>query len=55
MVTDVMNAAQYARIVPCDSFTESICDYIGIDFEPDNDTHEFSAYETINFNSKLIK
>ena len=56
MVTDIVNAAQYARIVPCNEFTEAICDYIGIECEPVNkDSYDYACYEAINFNSKFLK
>ena len=55
MVTDVMNAAQYCRIVPFDELSESVCDYLGFYYEPDTESDEFAMYETIMFNSKLLK
>lgn len=48
MVTDVMNAAQYARIVSSDDFTEAIYNYLGIECDPGD-------YEVINSNSMLLK
>jgi len=60
MVTDVMNTCQYARIVPSNEFTESICDYLQVDSIVENkeegfDEDIFAQYETINFNSKFLK
>ena len=56
MVTDVMNAAQYCRIVDSNELTDAICDYLGLDSEPeDTESDEFSYYETICFNSKFLK
>jgi len=57
MVTDVMNACQYAKIVPSCEFADAICDYLGVNYiETDMedvyfDEDLFSQYETINFNS----
>jgi hypothetical protein len=56
MVTDVTNAAQYCRIVSSNEFSEAICDYIGIDLEPeDQESDDFAMYESICFNSKFLK
>jgi hypothetical protein len=56
MVTDVTNASQYCRIVDSNDFSEAICDYIGIDFEPeDQESDDFAYYESICFNSKFLK
>jgi predicted membrane chloride channel (bestrophin family) len=56
MVTDVMNASQYARIVPSNEFTEELHDWVGtqnIDREKDED--KLDEYDTINLNSKMLK
>jgi hypothetical protein len=56
MITDVTNAAQYGRIVSSNEFSEAICDYIGIDLEPeDQESDDFAMYESICFNSKFLK
>lgn len=55
MVTDVFNAAQYVKIVPSDDFNEAVCDYIGDDLCTNEESENFSTYETINFSSKLLK
>lgn len=53
MVTDVMNACQYGKIVPATDFTEAIYAYMEVPYvdEEDTDSDEFVQYETINFNS----
>jgi hypothetical protein len=55
MVTDVTNAAQYCRIVDSNDFSEAVCDYLGLDSEPDTESDDFAYYESIMFNSKLLK
>lgn len=56
MVTDVMNAAQYVKIVPSNEFNEAVCAYIGCEvYEIQNDDNFLAQFETINFNSKLLK
>jgi hypothetical protein len=56
MVTDVTNASQYCRIVDSNDFSEAVCDYLGLDSEPeDTESDDFADYETIMFNSKLLK
>jgi hypothetical protein len=56
MVTDVTNAAQYCRIIPCEEFTKAICDYLGLDREPeDTESDDFAMYESIMFNSTFLK
>lgn len=56
MVTDVFNAAQYVKIVPSNEFDESICDYIGCEvYEIQNNDEYLAQFETINFNSILLK
>lgn len=53
MVTDVFNAAQYVKIVPCNELTEAIYEYLqsgGIDGSEID-----SAIETISFNSRMYK
>lgn len=60
MVTDVFNAAQYARIEPANELYEAICSYLGvpyIDEAPHKngyDTDTFTEYETILSNSKML-
>jgi len=60
MVTDVFNAAQYAKIVPSNEFLDALCEYMGVPYivvEQDADDFNeelFSQYETINFNSVLL-
>jgi hypothetical protein len=53
MVTDVMNACQYAKIVPANEFSEAVYAYMGVDYvdEEDTESDDFAQYETINFNS----
>lgn len=53
MVTDVFNAAQYAKIVPVDEFSEAIEDYLA-DRDLSEEDKEAEA-ETINFNSVLFQ
>ena len=56
MVTDIYNAAQYIKIVPSNEFNEAVCDYIGCEVHEIQNNDEFLAqFETINFNSKLLK
>ena len=56
MVTDVMNAAQYIKIVPSNEFNEAVCEYIGCEvYEIQNNDEYLAQFETINFNSKLLK
>lgn len=57
MVTDVSNAAQYGKIVPSNEFKDAIYAYMGVDYvdEDKTDSEEFCEFETINFNSKLLK
>jgi len=57
MVTMVSNAVQYAKIVPSNEFMESICEYLEVDYidEEDTENDNFSAYEEINFNSRMLK
>lgn len=61
MVTSVSNAAQYVKIVPSNEFTEAICAFLGCDYIIDDENEDgfdedlFAQYETINFNSKLLK
>jgi bifunctional N-acetylglucosamine-1-phosphate-uridyltransferase/glucosamine-1-phosphate-acetyltransferase GlmU-like protein len=55
MVTAVMNAAQYGRIVSSNELTEAICEYLD-DYDCMEETSEnFGEYETICFNSILLK
>ena len=61
MVTSVSNAAQYAKIVPAGEFTEAVYAYMGVGYvvedseEEDFDEDLFAQYETICFNSRLLK
>lgn len=61
MVTDVMNAVQYAKIVPAGEFSVSICAYMDVPsvVEDENEegfnADEFAEYEDICFNSILLK
>jgi hypothetical protein len=50
MVTDVMNAVQYAKIVPSNEFTEALEEYIENNEE---DTKEYSR-EIIPFQSMML-
>jgi len=52
MVTDVFNAAQYAKIVPSNEFTEYLNDYVEtLHLNKEDKTAEV---ETINFNSRML-
>lgn len=57
MVTDVYNAAQYAKIVPAGEFNEAVYAYMGVGYVVEDSEEEgfdedlFSQYETICFNS----
>jgi len=56
MVTDVFNAAQYIKIVSSEEFLEAVCAYIGCEeYELQINDEYLSQFETINFNSKLLK
>jgi hypothetical protein len=56
MITDVTNAAQYCRIVDSNDFSDAVCDYLGLDSEPDDtESDDFAMYESICFNSKFLK
>lgn len=57
MVTAVMNACQYGRIVPSCDFEEAICQELGVDYidQENTDSDEFAAYETICANSIMLK
>ena len=52
MVTDVFNAAQYAKIVPSNDFNEAISLYL--DSCELSEEEKEAASETINFNSKML-
>lgn len=54
MVCSVMNAAQYAKIVPADDLIENICAYLDNYNCMDQDNEDFCAYETIMFNSIML-
>jgi hypothetical protein len=53
MVTDVFNAAQYAKIVPSNEFMEAINEYLEDSYL--NEEEKENETENINFNSKLLK
>jgi hypothetical protein len=61
MVTEASNAAQYAKIVPIAEFAEAVCAYMGVGYviedseEEDFDEDLFAQYETICFNSRILK
>jgi hypothetical protein len=56
MVTDVFNACSYAKIVSSNEFAESICHYLNIEiYEIENNDDHLANFETINFNSKMLK
>lgn len=51
MVTSVMNAAQYAIVVPSNDFSEAVSEWLN-DYDCSNeDSDNFPEYETICFNS----
>jgi hypothetical protein len=55
MVTSVTNACQYARIEPAGELNDAICAYLD-DYDCDNeDSENFSEYETICANSIMLK
>jgi hypothetical protein len=53
MVTDVMNACQYAKIVPANEFSEAVCAYMGVPYidEDDHESVERTWYEVMCANS----
>lgn len=56
MVTDVFNACQYAKIVDSSEFNEAVCEYIKSEcIENESNEDKICQYETINFNSKMLK
>lgn len=61
MVTDVMNAVQYGKIIPAGEFYEAICAYLEVPYiiidqlEDSFDEELFAQYETICFNSILLE
>jgi hypothetical protein len=55
MVTSVSNACQYVKIVPLNEFLETLCEYLEDYNCIDEDSENFAAFETINFNSRLLK
>lgn len=61
MVTDVMNATQYGKIVPAGEFGEAVYAYMDVscvvedDSEEGFDADEFAQYETICANSIMLK
>lgn len=56
MVTDVFNACSYAKIVPSNEFTDCVCEYLNIEsHEIENNDDHLVNFETINFNSKMLK
>ena len=55
MITDVFNSAQYGRIEPAGELNEAICAYLD-DYDCENeDSENFSEYETICANSIMLK
>ena len=60
MITYVMNAAQYGKIVPANEFKDAVCEYLEVDYineSPEEGTEEegvFFQYKEINFNSMLL-
>lgn len=56
MVTDVMNAVQYGKIVSTDEFQEAVYAFMGVSYvdEEDTESEQFAQYETICFNSMLL-
>ena len=54
MVTNIFNAAQFCKIVPSNEFTESICQYLDVDYIDESNEEIFSQYENICFNSLLM-
>lgn len=57
MVTDVMNAAQYGKIVSSNAFSEAVCAYMEVDYvdESNIESDEFAQYETICANSIFLE
>ena len=56
MVTSVSNACQYVKIVSSEDFQEAACAYIGCEeYELQINDEYLSQFETINFNSRLLK
>jgi hypothetical protein len=61
LVTTVFNAVSYAKIVPYAEYYEAICEFLAVPYIVEDKTEEgynediFSQYESINFNSKLLK
>lgn len=56
MVTSITNTTSYARIVPANEFKECIEAYIGTEcIENENSEDLLNEYETIAYNSKLLK
>lgn len=56
MVTDVMNAAQYVKLVDCEEFQEAIAAYIGCEVAEmqEQESEHFAQWETIQFNSTFL-
>ena len=55
MVTMVSNAVQYGKIVPSAEFTEALIEYIEDPDCMEEDNENFCEYETISFNSIMLK
>ena len=55
MVTMVTNAVQYGKIVPSAEFTEALIEYIEDPDCMEEDNENFCEYETISFNSIMLK
>jgi len=61
LVDSCFNAAQYVKIVPSNEFYEAVCDLLDVSYiiedenEDDFNFDTFSQYETINFNSRMLK
>lgn len=51
MVTDVMNACQYCKIVPSSQFVNAILDY----WNGPEDEDYLSFFENVSFNSRFLK
>ena len=61
MVTAVMNAVQYGKIVPAGEFGEALYAHLGVSYVEEDDSEEgfdadlFCEYETVCFNSIMLK
>lgn len=54
MVTSVSNACQYGKIVSANELDEAICEYLDDYNCMDEESENFSEYETICFNSIML-